>query len=140
LITGDSEIFALQKDSPILRERISFTGYMEDADLPAIYNCASLLVFPSLYEGFGLPPLEAMACGCPVVASNIASITEICGDAVSYVDPNDIENIADGMRNLLTDEILRQKIITRGYEKVKQFTWGKSAEEHIRVIEEVLYS
>lgn len=137
-ITGDREIFMILKDNPLLKEKVIFTGYIKNEDLPAIYNLASLLVFPSLYEGYGLPPLEAMACGCPAVVSNVASLPEVCGDAAYYVDPYDIENVAEGMGKMLADEKLRLEMIDRGYERARHFSWKKSAGSHIKLFEEAL--
>jgi glycosyltransferase involved in cell wall biosynthesis len=137
-IIGNSEIFSILENNTVLRERVLFTGYLENADLSAIYNSASLLVLPSLYEGFGLPPLEAMACNCPVVVSNVASLPEVCGDAAHYVDPYDVESIAEGIYNVLSNESLRQDLIKKGAERVKLFSWERSAREHLRVFEEAL--
>lgn len=139
-ITGDSGIFGIIKDNPSLREKVLFTGFLENNDLSAVYNAASLLVFPSLYEGFGLPPFEAMSCGCPTVVSNAASLPEVCGDAAYYVDPYSIENIADGIYKVLNDNHLRQELISKGRERTKLFSWGNSIKEHIKVFEEVLNS
>jgi glycosyltransferase involved in cell wall biosynthesis len=123
-----------------LKDRVLFSGYVPDADLPRLYSESKALVFPSLYEGFGLPPLEAMACACPVVASNVASLPEVCGDAAYYVDPYNVESIAEGMYKVLNDEALRQRMIQKGLERAKLFSWEKSANEHLKVFEEVLAS
>jgi len=111
---------------------------VSDQELRRYYCGARLLVQPSLYEGFGLPPLEAMACGCPVVVSNVASLPEVCGDAAYYVDPYDAESIADGIYRVATDEELRGSLIQQGLQRVKMFSWEKSAREHIKVFEEVI--
>jgi glycosyltransferase involved in cell wall biosynthesis len=116
---------------------VHFTGYMSDNNLPVLYSGADAFVFPSLYEGFGLPPLEAMACGCSVICSKTASLPEVCGDAAYYIDPYSIESITDGMRKVLTDDTLRQALHKKGLERVKLFSWEKSAEEHIRNFEEL---
>lgn len=116
---------------------VRFAGYISDNDLPALYSGADAFVFPSLYEGFGLAPLEAMACGCPVIVSKTASLPEVCGDAAYYIDPYSIESITDGMQKVLTDESLRQTLRKKGLERAKLFSWGKSAEEHLRNFEEV---
>lgn len=137
-ITGDSKVFTILKNNPFLKEKVFFTGYIKNEDLPAIYNLASILVFPSLYEGFGLPPLEAMACGCPAVVSNTASLPEVCGDAAYYVDPYDIENIAEGMYKALTDKALRNSLIQKGFQMAGSSSLGKSSTEHIRVLEKLL--
>jgi glycosyltransferase involved in cell wall biosynthesis len=127
------------KISMTLRDKIDFVGNIPDSDLRDLYKNASLFVFPSLYEGFGLPPLEAMACGCPVVCSNVASLPEVCGEAACYVDPVNIESIVEGMYKVLTDEDLRQNLIQKGLQRAKLFSWEKSAREHIRVFEELLF-
>ncbi|MDI6889852.1 MAG: glycosyltransferase family 1 protein [Thermodesulfovibrionales bacterium] len=121
-------------------KNIIFTGYISDIELVSLYRNAMLFVYPSLYEGFGLPPLEAMGCGVPVVVSNVASLPEICGNAAYYVDPYNVESIAEGIYKVLTDEPLRQSLIKKGLERVKLFSWEKSAKEHIKVFEEVLNS
>ena len=97
-----------------------------------------MFIYPSLYEGFGLPPLEAMACGCPVVVSNVASLPEVCGDAAYYVDPYSVESIAEGIIKVLTDDSLKQSLIRKGLERAKLFSWEKSAQEHIQIFEEAL--
>ncbi len=121
-----------------LAEKILFLNYVPADELPAFYAGAEAFVFPSLYEGFGLPPLEAMACGCPVVVSKVASLPEVCGDAAYYVDPYDVESMAKGMYKVLTDEALRRSLIEKGLERAKLFSWEKSAKEHLEVFKEVL--
>jgi glycosyltransferase involved in cell wall biosynthesis len=91
-----------------------------------------------LYEGFGLPPLEAMACGCPVITSKLSSMPEVCGDAAYYIDPHSTESIKDGIIKVLTDRDLREGLIQKGLERAKLFTWQRSAEKHIKVFMEVL--
>ena len=129
-------IFAKVKQSG-LEDRVIFTGFVEDDDLPLLMNAADLLVFPSLYEGFGIPPLEAMACGTPVVASNASSIPEVVGDAALLFDPYNIEEMADAMYRALTDEQLRNELRRKGFERVKLFSWEKAARETLAVYEEV---
>ncbi len=121
-----------------LEKHVIFTGYVPDADLPALYSGADLFVFPSLYEGFGLPPLEAMACGTPVVCSNAASLPEVVGDAAITVDPYDVEGLAEAMRRVLTDANLRQELREKGLQRAKQFTWERAARETIAVYQKVL--
>lgn len=121
-------------------DRVTFKGYVSDTELQHLYKTASLFVFPSFCEGFGLPPLEAMACGCPVVVSNVASLPDVCGDATYYIDPYRTESIAEGMYKVLTDESLRQSLIKKGLERAKKFSWEKSAKELLKVFEEVLPS
>ena len=116
---------------------ITFTGKVSDEKLISIYQKASILVLPSLYEGFGLPPLEAMACGCPCVVSNVASLPEVCGDAVLYCDPYDVKDIAYNMKRVLCDVELRHKLVKLGQERVKMFTWENPANAFIDAIEEM---
>jgi glycosyltransferase involved in cell wall biosynthesis len=111
---------------------------VSDEDLALFYNRASLFVFPSLYEGFGLPPLEAMACGTPVVCSNAASLPEVVGDAAIMVDPYDVEGLAEAMYRVLTDAGLREKLRAKGLERARQFTWERTARETVAVYQEVL--
>lgn len=118
--------------------RAKVLGYVDNRRLALIYNLAFLFVFPSLYEGFGLPPLEAMACGCPVVASRVASLPEVCGDAAYYVDPEDVSSIAEGIRRVLTDEALRKSLISNGIERAKLFSWEKTARKTLDVFEGVM--
>ena len=103
------------------------TGPVSDAQLKALYQGALAFVFPSLYEGFGLPPLEAMSMGCPVIASRAASIPEVCADAAEYFDPNSTADIARSMTRVLQDAKLREAMRLRGFERIKQFSWRKAA-------------
>ncbi|MCK4352412.1 glycosyltransferase family 4 protein [candidate division WOR-3 bacterium] len=120
-----------------LEEEIVFTGYIERNDLPLLMNQALFFVFPSIYEGFGLPPLEAMACGTPVITSNTSSLPEVVGDAAVLVNPYNIKEIADAIENVLTNKKLREKLISKGLERVKLFSWEKCAKETLKVYEEV---
>lgn len=115
---------------------VRFVGYVADGDLPALYAGADAFVFPSLYEGFGLPPLEAMACGCPVVASRAAPMPEVCGRAAVYVDPLDAGSIADGIGRVLGDAELSATLVEEGYRQAARFTWATSAEQLLDVFEE----
>lgn len=108
---------------------VTYLGYIPDEDLARIYNLSSVFVFPSFYEGFGLPPLEAMACGCPVITSNTSSLPEVCGDAAYYIDPWSRESIAEAIHRIITDENLRKHLIERGTERSRLFSWEKSARE-----------
>jgi glycosyltransferase involved in cell wall biosynthesis len=117
---------------------VHFTGYVEEEDLPALYNGADLFVFPSLYEGFGLPVLEAMACGAPVVTSNTSSLPEVAGDATLLADPEDVEAITEAMRRVLADRALAKELQAKGLERAEQFTWERTARETIAVYEKVL--
>jgi glycosyltransferase involved in cell wall biosynthesis len=111
-----------------VRQDVRFFGFVPSKTLAALYRLASVFVFPSLYEGFGLPPLEAMACGTPVVTSRISSLPEVVGDAALLVDPYSTEDIAHGLERVLGDEGLRTELSARGRERVKQFSWARSVE------------
>ncbi len=106
---------------------VHLTGYIDDVDKGALYEGALALVFPSLYEGFGFPVLEAMTCGTPVIASNTSSLPELVGSAGLLVDPLSVEAIATAMNQLSTDAYLRQYYCQLGYQQVKKFTWETAA-------------
>ncbi|CAG0941583.1 partial Mannosylfructose-phosphate synthase, partial [Anaerolineae bacterium] len=112
-----------------LREHMIFPNFVSDDDLPALYAGATLFVYPSLYEGFGLPVAEAMACGAPVVTSNASSLPEVAGDAALYFDPRDVDAMADAMQRALADESLRNDLRARGFAQAKKFSWEKAAKE-----------
>ncbi|WP_025742485.1 glycosyltransferase family 4 protein [Aquimarina pacifica] len=120
-----------------LEQQILFTGYVPKEDLPVLYSFADVFVFPSIYEGFGIPPLEAMACEVPVLVSREGASPEICGSACIKVDPYNIDDIANGIEILIHDEELRKKNIALSKEWVKQYSWEKTAKETIKVYEEV---
>lgn len=134
-ITGDSSS-ALEAEK--LRGRVSFTGRVEDAVLKRYMAQADALVFPSFYEGFGLPPLEAMASGCPVISSNAASLPEICGDAALYCDPYSPADIAGKIRLLLRDGALRNELRAKGLARARRFTWGACITQTCSVVESLL--
>ncbi len=117
------------------REAIKFPGYIDNSALPLLYRKASLYVFPSLFEGFGLSLLEAMACGIPVACSNNSSLAEVGGDAALKFDPLDVDQIADCMARALSDEGLRNSMIQTGLQRVKDFDWGKNADKVIELYE-----
>lgn len=117
---------------------ILLLGYVENQKLPAFYAGASLFVFPTLYEGFGLPPLEAMACGTPVITSNISSLPEVVGDAAIKVNPYSVEEIVKAMYSVLTNKEISRKLVYRGLERVKLFCWEKTANQTLNVYKEVL--
>jgi glycosyltransferase involved in cell wall biosynthesis len=124
----------LAKDLQI-EGRLVFTGNLTDEELVALMNAAHLFVFPSLYEGFGLPPLEAMACGTPVITSNAGSLPEVVGDAAWLVNPEKEQEIFTAIKTLSADERLRQEFINKGHERVKLFSWRKTAEETLELYE-----
>jgi glycosyltransferase involved in cell wall biosynthesis len=122
-------------DEAGFKDSIKLLGYVESADLPALYNGASLLTLPALYEGFGLPPLEAMACGTPVVVSNISSLPEVVGEAGELVDPNSVDSIAEGILKVLMDKNLQQDMSKKGEQRAKEFTWENTARKTLMVLE-----
>jgi glycosyltransferase involved in cell wall biosynthesis len=109
------------------QDELVFTGYVPDEDLVALYNAADLFVYPSLFEGFGLPPLEAMACGTPVVASNTSSLPEVVGDAGLLVDPLDVEALAAAMADALANTALQHTLTERGIQRAATFSWERTA-------------
>ncbi len=120
-----------------LEEAVTFTGYVSDENLPALFAGAEAFIFPSLYEGFGLSPLEAMACGVPVVTSRRSSIPEVVGEAAVYLDePRDPTEIADKTENLLTDPALRARLVEQGRERVSLFTWEEAARRALEAYRE----
>ncbi|MGC9082856.1 MAG: glycosyltransferase family 4 protein, partial [Anaerolineae bacterium] len=121
-----------------LEDRVRFTGYVPDEDLPALYSAADLFAFPSLYEGFGLPVLEAMACGVPVVCSNTSSLPEVVGEAGIMVEPHNVHALARAMGRVLTDEALRASLRARGLERAQRFTWEEAAKRTVEVYRQVL--
>ena len=104
-------------------------GYVAEADLPKLYAAAAVFVYPSLYEGFGIPVLEAFSSGCPVIASNVTSIPEVGGDAVLYFDPLDRRDIISVLMRLLGDSALRRKLTISGYARAMKFTWSETAKK-----------
>ena len=117
---------------------IVFTGYVPEEDLPVFYTNAKFFIYPSMYEGFGIPILEAMNCHCPVITSNISSMPEVAGDAALLVDPYSVEEIKNAMAKLLQDDDLRRRMIAAGVERAKNFSWKKTAEKTIAVYHKAL--
>ena len=117
--------FINNKEVNDLRASVIVPGYISDDELPAVYANALCLVFPSLYEGFGLPPLEAMSCGCPVIASSFSSIPEVCSDAALYFDPLNIDEIVKRMQQIIQDENIVVQLRENGFKNLKRFTWQK---------------
>jgi glycosyltransferase involved in cell wall biosynthesis len=109
-----------------LHKHVRFLGYLSDDQLAILYRLASVFVFPSLYEGFGLPPLEAMASGTPVVTSNVSSLPEVVGDAAVLVDPYDVDALVDGLRRVLTNPTLAAEMRRKGIERAREFSWERS--------------
>jgi len=132
----NEEIFRLVKRLG-LETRITFSGFVQDADLPYLYAGASVFVYPSLYEGFGLPVLEAMVSGCPVVTSANSSLIEVAGKAAVYIDVKSSRSIAEGIKKVLMNKDFTQKLTNLGLTQAAKFTWTKTAEETLKVYEEV---
>lgn len=121
-----------------LNNEVVFTGYIPREDLVLLYNAAEIFVFPSLYEGFGLPVLEAMACGKPIIASNCSSLPEIVGDCAVLINPYDIEEMANVIKVVLDDEKLKRDLSQKALDRSKFFSWSKCAEQTIDVYESVM--
>lgn len=117
---------------------IHFTGYVPDGDMPALYSAAELFAFPTLYEGFGIPVLEAQACGTPVLTSNGSSLPEVGGEGAVYVDPYDTEGICAGMRHVLDNPEIAQQLVQKGLANVQRFSWQASAERLDEMIETII--
>ena len=133
---ADPIFAALGSPGSPARGRVHVTGYLADDDLPIVYNGAAALAFPSLYEGFGLPALEALACGLPTLTSATSSLPEVVGDAALTVDPLDTDAITDGLWQLLTDAGLRAELRARGLERARGFSWARAAAATLATLEE----
>jgi len=133
---GGHHAFLKTAEELDLTEQVKLLGHVERGDMPLLYRGASFLIFPSLFEGFGLPLLEAMAADCPVVCSNAASIPEVVGDAALLCDPHDPEAIADAIHQVLSDGGLRRALVQAGRERCRQFSWDRTARETLKVLEE----
>jgi glycosyltransferase involved in cell wall biosynthesis len=120
-----------------LESQVLFPGFVDDDDLPALYSAAEMLAYPSIYEGFGLPILEAMACGTPVVTSNTSSLPELAGNAALLVEPTDVGAIAAAMRRLWQDADLRHRLVADGSDQARKFTWEKAAMQLLRIYEQI---
>jgi glycosyltransferase involved in cell wall biosynthesis len=141
LIIGDeiSKLPALRRavHRHKLHKHVRFLGYVSEQTLGILYRLAAVFVFPSLYEGFGLPPLEAMASGTPVVTSNVSSLPEVAGDAAVLVDPYDTDSIVDGLRRVVGDPALAADLRARGLVRAREFSWERSVERTLRVYQDV---
>lgn len=123
-----------------LKDSVKFLDFVPDEDLVLFYQHAQVFVWPSLYEGFGLPVLEAMKFGCPVITSNVSSLPEAGGDAALYVDPENVEEIKNAIEKVMTDTKLREEMIAKGKKQVGKFSWEKAARETLQIVEEVAKS
>jgi glycosyltransferase involved in cell wall biosynthesis len=119
---------------------IIYLGYLSEQELAYLYNLASVFLYSSFYEGFGLPPLEAMACGAPVIVSRVSSMPEICGDAAYYVDPMEMNSISEGIYAVATDENIKNILRKKGFHQAERYNWNKSAQEHLAIFREVLHT
>jgi len=133
----NEELTALMEKLKVTN-RVHFTHFVALEDLPSLYKSASGLVFASLYEGFGLPVIEAMACGTPVITSNTTSLPEVAGDAAILVNPLDVDDISTAMNQLYFNEALREKLIAKGFIQAKKFSWEKTAEKVRKALNEVI--
>ena len=130
-------VVAGKTDRDVLRgawpqsDRVKYVGYISDEELRALYENAGVFVFPSLYEGFGIPVIEAMACGCPVIASNTASLPEVCGDAALYVSPHDAPGLAQAIERVMSDEVERQRLVRLGRQRAERFSWTAAAQKNL---------
>ena len=123
-----------------LKQRVKLTGYITDEDLRALYSCCAVCVYPSLYEGFGLPPLEAMACGAAVIASNVPSLAEAVGQAALLVPPTDVHALAEGLVQMLRDEDKRSHFSRAGLNHASHFTWDHTAQLTLEIYRDALKS
>jgi len=131
-----SHNFGAGLDESLINDHIIIKGYVPDDELVSLMKHSKAFVYLSLYEGFGLPPLEAMAIGCPVLVSDIAALKETCGDAAIYADPYDLDDIKNKISNLLSDGQLREQLIIKGSENIKKYSWQASANKVFKVINE----
>lgn len=123
-----------------IRKSVVITGYVPNDDLVALYNMASVLAFPSLYEGFGLPCVEAMACGCPIVTSNRGALLEVTGDCALHANPENVREIAEALWSVSENRVLREKLIERGLRRATAFSWTKYAGDFLTLVEQAIAS
>jgi alpha-1,3-rhamnosyl/mannosyltransferase len=121
-----------------LKNRVYLTGHIPDHDLRAVYTGAQALIYPSLYEGFGLPLVEAMACGCPVICSNVSSMPEVAGDAAVLIDPMQSSELAQAIENVVHDTGLRNFLVEKGRQRALGFTWESTADQTLDVYRNVV--
>jgi len=138
VITGN-KVWNSEDVSKLIKKnkKIKVTGFINDDEMPLLYSLAEICIYPSIYEGFGLPILEAQACGCPVITSNVSSMPEIAGKGALLVNPYSVEDIINAMKSVIKDKKLRGKLIKEGYKNVKKFSWKKYARKILKICEEV---
>ncbi|MCW5896050.1 MAG: glycosyltransferase family 4 protein [Bacteroidetes bacterium] len=141
-IVGEREGFRINSELPSLDDDIAedvvFTGFISDDDLIALYSGCEVFIFASIYEGFGLPPLEAMACGAPVAVSHAASLPEVVGDAGLYFDPFSVEEIVNAVNSLITDQTTRERLSVASLARAREFGWAARAEEYLEIYRQVV--
>lgn len=137
-ITGDDRLMNWINQDPVLKEHVVFTGFVEDDDMDTVYANATLFILPSLYEGFGLPPLEAMLNECPVIVSDIGSLSEVCGEAAVYCNQHDPQDISNKLKDLLLNKTEREKLIKNGLARIKLFSWDEAADKHISLFNKLI--
>jgi glycosyltransferase involved in cell wall biosynthesis len=139
IVGSQSKVFANQdfKNAISNNESIIFTGYITDEKLISLYRGALFFVYPSFFEGFGIPPLEAMICECPTIVSNTTSLPEVCGDASLYIDPYKNDSLVDGIIELYNNEELRKQLKSKGIVRAKAFSWEKSAEKLAKIVNSI---
>ncbi len=140
VIAGGTNPRVFGDDTVKLPDHVHNLGYVTDGELKSLYRHATAIIYPSLYEGFGLPPLEAMTCGCPVIVSDIPPHHEVCGEAAIYCDPHSLEDIAGKIALVMDDPKLRGQLIAAGYERAKIFSWRKSASQFYSVVKSLSIS
>lgn len=128
----------IEKEIKGIESDVIFAGYLPQEDLPGLYSFADIFIYPSIYEGFGLPPLEAMACGTPVITSNVSSLPEVVGDAAITIEPKDEKNLSEMILKVLDDSELRESLKRKGLERARLFSWEKTAKETLKVYESVM--
>ncbi|MCC6805145.1 MAG: glycosyltransferase family 4 protein, partial [Anaerolineae bacterium] len=133
----EDPIYAAIRDAG-MSDHVHFIGFAADDDLPALYSAALITALPSLYEGFGIPVLESMACGTPVVTSNVSSLPEVAGDAALTVDPTDLDAIIAALQQLIDDDELRANLAARGIERAREFTWERAAAQLRQIYSQML--
>jgi glycosyltransferase involved in cell wall biosynthesis len=138
LVAGDIQRCFRTSGFAVDADDVAYLGYVSDEEALNLYRGADAFVYPSLYEGFGLPPLEAMACGAPVMVSHAASLPEVCGDAALYCDPFDIEDITRKLAQILTDDTLRRELVLKGFQQAKKFSWEDAAGQLLSVFDELI--
>ncbi len=132
-ITGFKDVISLVEELKI-EKNVIFTGILDDGSLTKLYNSAKALILPSFYEGFGRPPLEAMACGCPVIASDIPPLKEIYGDSAYYIDPYSDDNMSRGILTVFNDEALREELVPKGLIKSGEYSYQKNSHEYLNIL------